>query len=339
MRRPKLCILAIGWPISGAPAGGVGRYTYRLTGELVGLLDMDVHVVALHNALPLEGVTFHELEWAGDQASRFYRLPFQAAKVVERLGADLVHSHGDDWACRHRKIVRTFYGTALGEARSSSGLRRANHMFLTLLEFRSAQHAAVRVAIGPDSERLFRAHLVVPPTAGISATYQGPKPSSSDYAVFVGSYVGRKQGWLAAQAAKAAGLRLVAVVARADRSRWPTDVNLVSDIEDSEMGDIIAKSRLLMSPSSYEGFGIPIYEAMLAGRPVVALDNPGSRWQLGLGNPGLSYRAQDFGRITQLLANAPLCDLIGAQNLDRALVLRQKGEVTRYAELFETLLT
>jgi glycosyltransferase involved in cell wall biosynthesis len=47
-------------------------------------------------------------------------------------------------------------------------------------------------------------------------------------------------------------------------------VEIRNGLNDSELLDLYKKSTLLVCPSHYEGFGIPIIEAMAAGLPVVA---------------------------------------------------------------------
>ena len=51
-------------------------------------------------------------------------------------------------------------------------------------------------------------------------------------------------------------------------NRW----NLVLNPTNTELNTLYNQSVLLLYPSSYEGFGIPIIEAMKAGCPVVALN-------------------------------------------------------------------
>jgi alpha-1,3-rhamnosyl/mannosyltransferase len=46
-------------------------------------------------------------------------------------------------------------------------------------------------------------------------------------------------------------------------------------VSDSELSDLYGRSLALVQASSYEGFGLPVIEAMACGCPVVAARNSG----------------------------------------------------------------
>jgi glycosyltransferase involved in cell wall biosynthesis len=51
-------------------------------------------------------------------------------------------------------------------------------------------------------------------------------------------------------------------------------VRLLEGISDKDLADLYSLSELVVFPSRYEGFGIPILEAMAAGRPLALSDIP-----------------------------------------------------------------
>lgn len=282
-RRLRVGLLSPEWPNQHHDSGGVAHYAYRLAAELASLVDLTI--VTLAGADPLPGAHMVHLPRSPSRLSRYYATPLRARHVVSRLEIDLLHAFGDDWALRHpgAPVVRTFLGSSLHEARSSSGLRRYNHYLLSALEHVSARRADVRLAIGADSEREFDCHYLVPPVVRTPRIGEVPR-SPSPRIVFVGTFAGRKRGWLAERladdAAQALGrtVEFVAVAPTSDRHRWSSTTTVVSGAEDDDVMRQIAGAWLLVAPSTYEGFGIPAFEALSVGVRVVARSNPGSAY-------------------------------------------------------------
>lgn len=282
-QRLRVTLVSLEWPGS-EHVGGVGRYAYRLANELKGLVDLTV--VTFDGAEPIEGVRFVTLRRPRGRFERYYKLPFRVRRAVHRLGGDIVHAFGDDWALRKArsvKVVRTFHGSAWGEAKSSNGLRRINHVVLAALEQLASMRANVKIAVGPDSMTEFRCQYLMPPVSRVLAT--GAERSVHPRVVFIGSYEGRKRGYLAeravSEAARATGgeVALDVVGPPDDAGRW----NLArtthhANVSDAEVVELIERAWLLVAPSSYEGFGIPMYEGLALGTCVVATANPGARY-------------------------------------------------------------
>ncbi|WP_425844464.1 glycosyltransferase family 4 protein [Agrococcus sp. TSP3-2-1] len=272
--------LALEWPRAGHHSGGVGRYSQRLAERMRDLVELTV--ICFEGAVPMEGVRLETLPAARGRIDRYYGATLRASRATRRLQPDLVHSHGDDLLLpRGVPLVRTFYGSSLGEARSSSGLRKLNHYVLAGLEARSAARATRKLAIGPESLELLHCDAIVPPYFGVPPGER--RPSATPSVVFVGSFEGRKQGRVAQEALAALGgergdVALTVIGPADDASAWAPWVDHRSGLSDHEVADVMRRAWALVSPSAYEGFGIPMLEGLDHGLPVVAYPTPGSEY-------------------------------------------------------------
>jgi glycosyltransferase involved in cell wall biosynthesis len=108
-----------------------------------------------------------------------------------------------------------------------------------------------------------------------------PADGRDSYLLYVGAIEPRKQPLLALEAARAVGRRLVVVGPAKDEA-------LAQELRDggADLRGYVAKDELvrlyqqascLVFPSRYEGFGLPLLEAMACGVPVAALDDPALR--------------------------------------------------------------
>ncbi len=122
---------------------------------------------------------------------------------------------------------------------------------------------------------------VIPPGVGAPFVGAAPRVEARRYALFVGGHDGRKnldflvEMW--PDVAASLDLDLVVVArsqSRAHRNTVDTRAGyrLVVDPADDELAGWYAGAACVLMPSLYEGYGLPLLEAMAAGTPFVATD-------------------------------------------------------------------
>jgi glycosyltransferase involved in cell wall biosynthesis len=108
-----------------------------------------------------------------------------------------------------------------------------------------------------------------------------PGDGHDSYALFVGAIQRRKDPLAAADAAQAAGLRLVAVGPRKDerlaRELEERGADVRGYLPKESLAALYRRAACLVLPTRYEGFGLPVLEAMASGTPVVASPDPAVR--------------------------------------------------------------
>jgi len=219
-------------------------------------------------------------------------------------GFDVLHAHGDSQFLFSAKppVIRTFYGSALGEALSAVSLKRKlAQLSLYPFEFLSGMCAAKSVAISQATVR----HLpfiktVIPCGVDVERFRPAEEKSKNPTILFVGMLAGRKRGNLLVNVFKSeikpvipdARLWLVCrEEVEGEGITWFGKVPL------EELIRLYQSAWVFCLPSSYEGFGIPYIEAMACGTPVVAAPNMGAREVLEEGKYGLISNEKGLGRV------------------------------------------
>lgn len=339
--------LALEWPRSNHHSGGVGRYAARLAERTAKLVELTV--VTYEGATPIPGIRYKFIPAPKGRIERYYASAWHARNAVAASRPDVIHAHGDDFLLRaDAPIVRTFYGLSLSEARSSTGLRKYNHYLLALLEDLSAKRATARLGIAPEAVDHFNCEDLFPPFLGI-AQISSRQPSPVPTVVFIGSYHGRKQGRLAQQAVERlrsngfADTRLVVIGPKDDARNWASWVEHCSGLNDQQVSESLASAWVLVSPSSYEGFGIPIVEGLAHEVAVIALANPGSTYIRSQADTSVPLIITDPGGfidavLTRMKSGPLLSDSESASAKNVVAKLTHAGSPERLVEIYRDVL-
>lgn len=218
-----------------------------------------------------------------------------------RPKADVLHLHGDDWFFVRRCLptVRTFYGSALWEARSAERLRRRLGSGLTFpLEIIASRLATASYDIAPGTGRAFLTRGTLPPAtqAPPLCVPRARRPT----VLFVGTWTGRKRGCFLANVFTREVLPVIPdarLVMVSDHAEPASGIEHVVHPTDEQVAALMQEAWVMCLPSTYEGFGIPYIEAMAAGTPVIATPNVGARYVLDGGRAGMLTSDGELGRV------------------------------------------
>jgi glycosyltransferase involved in cell wall biosynthesis len=112
-------------------------------------------------------------------------------------------------------------------------------------------------------------------------------------------------------------------------------VHLTGYVDDADLPSIYNLAQVLAQPSLYEGFGIPIVEAMACGVPVVAADN--SSLPEAAGDAGLLFDALDSEAMANALTRALADTQLRRSMIERGLSQASQFTWQRAAETLRTI--
>ena len=269
--------------------------------------------------------------------SQIARMSLAVPRALGRLRPRLVHfQYALPLRCQTPGIV-TVHDLSFERDRRLMG--HADRLVFRAVVPRSVRRAVRVITVSERTKRdlveLYRVpeeKIVVIPN-GVDPVFR-PGDGRRDYALLVGAVQARKDPLAAADAAAAAGLPLVVAGPAKDpalaRELERRGAELRGYVAKEELAELYRGAACLVFPSRYEGFGLPVLEAMASGTPVAAADEPALREVAGdaavFASPG---RLGDA--IRQALAER---DRLVAAGLERARLFSWAEAARRTAEVY-----
>jgi glycosyltransferase involved in cell wall biosynthesis len=238
-----------------------------------------VRIVAVtrHPELVPDGIEAVELATPSQELRMALTLP----RLLRRLGASLGHFQ---YALPLRPpcpAVVTIHDLSFVREPSLMGWK--DRLVFRRVVPRAARRAA-RVLTVSERTRADLRELYDVPDEKIVVTPNGVDPAftpgegAHDYVLLVGAVQERKNPLAALAAAREAGLPLVVTGPAKDealaRELERGGARVTGYVEQEELVRLYRGAACLVQPSRYEGFGLPVLEAMATGTPVVAVPEP-----------------------------------------------------------------
>jgi glycosyltransferase involved in cell wall biosynthesis len=215
-------------------------------------------------------------------------------------------------------------------------------IFRTLVPL-AARKAARVVTVSERSKRDLVETYALPPEKvvvtplGVDPVFT-PGPDGRDsFLLYVGAIEPRKQPLVAADAARAVGRTLVVAGPAKDSSlaaelrRRGADVR--GYVPKDELVRLYQQAACLVLPSKYEGFGLPVVEAMACGTPVVAANDEAMREVAG---DAAVFGADVAAGVRRALAEH---DRLSAAGIERARAFTWEETARRTAAAYREALT
>jgi glycosyltransferase involved in cell wall biosynthesis len=212
------------------------------------------------------------------------RMAWSLPRALRRIGAELVHTqYALPLRCPCPAVVAVH---DLSFERGAGLMSRKDRAVFKRVVPRAVRGAARVLTVSERTKAdlvelygVLSERVVVTPN-GVDAAF-APGPGAHDFVLCVGAIQARKNPLAALTAAEAAGLPLVLAGPTKDagleaelRGRG---ARLEGYVTTDRLAELYRDAACLVQASRYEGFGLPVVEAMASGTPVVAVPDPALR--------------------------------------------------------------
>ncbi len=269
------------------------------------------------------------------------RMAWRLPRLLRRVRPAVGHFiHSLPLACPVAAVVTI---QDLSWEREPSVMGRADRWTFKLVVPRAARRAAKVIAI---SERT-RDDLVelygIPPekivvtSLGFDPAFRPAENGHDPYLLFVGAIEPRKDPLAAADAARAVGRQLVVVGPTKDEALaaelCSRGAELRGYVPKDELVRLYQRAAALVFPSRYEGFGLPLLEAMASGTPVVAAPDAALREVAG----DAAVFTRDFADgVRRVLADRAR---LAAASVERARAFSWEDTARRTADVYREVIS
>jgi len=182
----------------------------------------------------------------------------------------------------------------------------------------------------------------------LASATQLPGMPDEDYVLFLGQHNERKNLDLVIKAYERAASKLppLVILGAKEQINWsdavPADkiIQPMKRYSGTELATIVRQARVLVYPSRFEGFGLPILEAMQSGTPVISCHNSSLP---EVGGDAILYTSEDNSEelihlINRVAQEDKLYRDLRQAGLDRAQLFSRERHQTQMLELYRKLI-
>ena len=252
----------------------------RALAPLASEAGLRIAAVTRHPELVPEGIEPVELSTESQELRMTLKLP----RLLRRFGAALGHFQHALPLLLPCPAVVTVHD--LSFERDSSLMSRKDRLVFKRVVPRAVRKAKRVLTVSERTRRDLEALYGVP-SEKIVVTPNGVDPiftpsknvlQGHDYVLLVGAVQERKNPLAALAAAESAGLPLIVAGPSKDevlaRKLERRGARIAGYVAEDELVELYRGAACLIQPSRFEGFGLPVLEAMACGTPVVAVPEP-----------------------------------------------------------------